>query len=198
MKLAVINTAITGLALIGSAMAAKGKATVKACIFLQTGDSSKPFDVKWTAGTNQDTCMKQRGSSGTMRVSKHGMNCYSIGDVEVDDSWGNGCVRKESRWGLSYTIDDKLYSGSTRSKWTTGPWNSDIRLNDESPGTNVCGSDTTCSDKFLKWSNSNHQTIYIVFRPEHGKTLDNAPEITRIVEHTVGYSFRTQNSNPRL
>jgi len=103
--------------------------------------------------------MKRKGYGTSMEVSKQGVTCASLGDVEVDDD--GGCWWKQSRWGVSYNVDQKAYSGSTGSRWTTGPSNSDIQLNDFSPGTVVCGSSSLCSGTFKEWSNGNNGAIYV-------------------------------------
>ena len=131
---------------------------VQACVYLAT-EPKDPYTVTWTTKHSTDTCMKRRGYGTSMQVNKQGITCTSLGDVEVDDD--GACWWKQSRWGVSYNVDQKAYSGSTGSRWTTGPSNSDIQLNDYSPGTVVCGSPALCSGTFKEWSNDSNGPIYV-------------------------------------
>ncbi|KAK6507219.1 hypothetical protein TWF481_005669 [Arthrobotrys musiformis] len=194
MKFSIILAgAISGLSLISGVAAGKGKAAVKACVFLPV-EPSKPFQVTWNAGLSTDSCMKKRGSGGKMTVSKQGITCYGIGEVEVDDD--GTCYWKSSRWGISYNADTKPYSGSTNSRWTTGPANSDITLKDKNPGTSVCGSEAACTGDFVEWNNNKNEAIYIIFRP--GAVAVNTVTDEEIWDNEAEEwtSFRTQDRNP--
>lgn len=131
---------------------------VKACIWLPTFNG-KPYTVKFKTGTSADSCMKRSGHAADMQVSKEGMTCTSLGDVEVDDD--GMCYWKSSRWGMSYSVEGKSYSGYTESQWVTGPSNTHIELKSQSPGTNVCGSEVNCQSTKVEWSNSNNEPIYV-------------------------------------
>lgn len=162
MKFSIEMVMLVGLGLIRSAAAAKGKVEVQGCIW-QATKPDKPYTVRFTGGSSSDACMKRKGNSPTMTVSEVGITCTSLGDVEADDDgW---CYWQQSRWGMSYTVDGKPYSGSTLSRVTTGPVHSDIELNNQSPGTNVCASKAQCSSSFQEWRNSGNEPIYIVFKP---------------------------------
>jgi hypothetical protein len=131
---------------------------VQGCIW-QATKPDKAYTVRFTGGSGSDACIKRKGGSPTMSVSEVGITCASLGDVEVDDDgW---CFYQQSRWGMSYTVDGKPYSGSTSSRIVTGPVHSDIELREASPGTNVCGSKAQCSSQALEWRNSGNEPIYV-------------------------------------
>ncbi|KAJ5522567.1 hypothetical protein N7527_006682 [Penicillium freii] len=98
-----------------------------------------------------------------MDVNDHGLTCISLGKAAVDSS--GACYFRESWWGVSYLASGAPYSGSTNSRWTTGPSNSDITLHDQSAGTNVCPSKSHCTSTFLEWDNDSNANLYIVFEP---------------------------------
>lgn len=131
---------------------------VQACVWLSTFND-KPYTVNFMTGTSADACMKRYGNAASMQVRGEGMTCISLGDVEVDDD--GLCYWKSSRWGMSYAVDGKSYSGYTESQWVTGPANTHIELKNQSPGTNVCGSEVNCESKKVEWSNSNNDPIYV-------------------------------------
>lgn len=131
---------------------------MQACVYQET-KPDKPYTVRFTSGSASDACMKRRGNSPSMVVSDFDITCVSLGDVEVDDD--DWCYWQQSRWGLSYTIDGKPYSGSTSSRLNTGPVHSEIELRDESPDTNMCASKAQCRRKSLEWRNNSNEPIYV-------------------------------------
>lgn len=132
---------------------------VKACVHQVNELSGKNYTVNWSAGQSTDACMKRRGKQASMVVTKTGVTCTSLGDVEVDDDgW---CYVQDSRWGMSYNVDGKSWSGSTDSEWSTGPVHTEIELTDSSAGTMVCGAPALCDSKNKKWRNENNDAIYV-------------------------------------
>lgn len=94
-----------------------------------------------------------------MTVSEQGLTCQTLSRVAIDSS--GLCYFRESWWGLSYT-SDVAYSGSTNSRWTTGPANSDITIHDQSPGTSVCPSELHCtSSNYVEWDNDKGASLYV-------------------------------------
>ena len=62
---------------------------------------------------------------------------------------------------MSYSVDGKSWSGSTDSRWKTGPVYTEIELKDSSAGTMVCGAPALCDAKNKEWRNSNNDAIYV-------------------------------------
>ncbi|KAI9157982.1 tRNA3(Ser)-specific nuclease WapA [Paramyrothecium foliicola] len=148
-----IPTTLVTLASIGGAFAAKGKAEVFGCVHL--GTQPKPFTVNITPGSSIDQCMAQSGNSVSMEVTTAGVTCKSIGMVEVECFWSG------SYWSLSYEVPGHSgWSGSTYSRWQTGPFSSDIQLKDFSPGTVVCPSKALCPVTYQNWPNNNNAKLY--------------------------------------
>jgi hypothetical protein len=111
--------------------------------------------------------MRLTGSNASMNVTDQGLTCISLGKVAVDASgW---CYFRESWWGISYLAVGAPYSGSTSSRWTTGPANSDITLHDQSAGTNVCSEKGHCTKTFIEWDNDKIADLYVSTpsRPMH-------------------------------
>ncbi|OSS53055.1 hypothetical protein B5807_03072 [Epicoccum nigrum] len=163
MKITSRTTALTGLAFFALVNASKGKSEVQACVHQANELSGKNYTVNWSAGQSTDACMKRRGKKASMLVTKPGITCVSLGDVEVnDDSW---CYWQQSRWGMSYNVDGKSWSGSTDSRWFTGPVHTEIELRDSSAGTVVCGGPALCDAESKEWRNDGNDAIYIIFKP---------------------------------
>lgn len=102
--------------------------------------------------------MRLTGSAASMTVSNQGLTCQTVGKVAVDSS--GLCYFRESWWGMSYT-SSVAYSGSTNSRWTTGPANSDITLHDQSPGTSVCSSESHCTNTYVEWDNDTNALLRV-------------------------------------
>ncbi|KAI1641845.1 uncharacterized protein F4817DRAFT_354649 [Daldinia loculata] len=145
----------------GLAAAEKGAAQIHGCVWVNT-KPVKPYIVNWSPGSSSDRCMRLTGSAASMTVSDKGIICQDLGKVAVDSS--GTCYFKQSWWGLSYT-STAAYSGSTNSRWTTGPANSDVTLYDYSPGTSVCSSMAHCPNTYVEWSNGANASLYFVFTP---------------------------------
>jgi hypothetical protein len=135
------------------------KSRLKACVHQVNELSGKNYIVNWSAGQSTDACMKRRGKQASMVVTKTRVTCASLGDVEVDDD--GLCYFQDSRWGMSYNVDVKSWSGSTDSEWSTGPVYTEIQLTDSSAGTMVCGALALCESKNEKWRNENNDAIYV-------------------------------------
>ena len=131
---------------------------MNACVW-HANKPVKPYDVHWKAGSAGDKCMTLRGSDASMTVTDQGLTCISLSKVAVDSSWS--CYFRSSLWGMSYTATGAAYSGSTSSQWTTGPFNSDITLHDQSPGTNVCAEKAHCVRTFIEWDNDSHASLFV-------------------------------------
>ncbi|KAH9905702.1 hypothetical protein F4778DRAFT_802154 [Xylariomycetidae sp. FL2044] len=147
----------------------KGASEVSACLWLDAKPAA-PFAVDWTAGGSEVRCMSLIGNNARMTVDKEGLTCRSLGDVAVDDSWW--CFFRSSVWEMSYTATNATLSGTALSRWSTGPFSSDITLQGQSPGTAVCGSRSLCDGTYLIWDNDTDAHVYIIFRP--GKTEPSA------------------------
>jgi hypothetical protein len=123
--------------------------------------------------------MKRRGKKASMLVTKPGITCVSLGDVEVnDDSW---CYWHQSRWGMSYNVDGKSWSGSTDSRWFTGPVHTEIELRDSSAGTVVCGGPALCDAESKEWRNDGNDAIYV--SQQSIARLSNRPNLTSCPDH---------------
>ena len=105
--------------------------------------------------------MTLHGSDASMTVEDQGLTCISLGKVAVDSSVSNGCYFRESIWGMSYTATGAAYSGSTSSQWTTGPYNSDITIHDQSPGTDVCPEKSHCERTYVEWDNDTTANLFV-------------------------------------
>ncbi|KAI2629806.1 hypothetical protein GGR54DRAFT_650096 [Hypoxylon sp. NC1633] len=166
------TAAIMGLASL--AYAEKGAAYVNGCVW-HSIQPVNAYDIHWKAGSTGDKCMTLRGSDASMNVKEQGLTCISLSKVSVDSSWD--CYFRESHWGMSYTAVGAAYSGSTSSKWTTGPFNSDITLESQSAGTNVCAEESHCTRTYIEWDNDSNANLFIVFEPGKVKKFPNSESI---------------------
>ncbi|KAK9419928.1 putative Ig-like domain-containing protein [Seiridium unicorne] len=167
MRFGIESATIAALTLAGPASASKGSANVNACVW-HPSPPIKSYTVSWRTGSADDRCMRLVGSSPSMVVKDQGLTCTSLGEVAVDSSWSGwtgGCYTRNSIWGLSYTTTGAPYSGSTSSDWNTGPFNTDMKLISQSPGTSVCGGAAHCSGSQVEWDNDKTPQVYVVFQP---------------------------------
>jgi hypothetical protein len=137
-------------------------ATVFACVWHNT-EPANPYTVKWDTDGSGTKCMKRVGTGGDMEVKESGLTCKNLGKVEVDAS--GMCYFKESIWEMGYTTTGATYSGSLKSKWTTGPANSDITIKESAAGTSVCGTESKCTGTYIEWSNGKSAVLYVRIMP---------------------------------
>ncbi|CAG9941855.1 unnamed protein product [Clonostachys rosea f. rosea IK726] len=167
MRLSNAGLASMTLSLSGVADATRAGAYVFGCLWLPQ-QPNDPFTVSWTAGGSEDSCMVKSGVSTKKIASEQGLNCASIGWVEANESYSFpcGCKCRESRWNLSYkTANGVSYSGDTTVQWKTGPYNTEVILRGQSPGTHICPSESRCSKSSFEWSHERDARVYVVFEP---------------------------------
>jgi hypothetical protein len=157
------------------------------CVHQPNELSGNGYTVKWSAGQSTDACMKRKGKNVSMYVTQQGITCTSLGDVEVDDD--GLCYWQESRWGVSYNVEGKSWSGSTDSRWSTGPVHTEIELRDSSRGTSVCGSQALCDAHGKEWRNGGNDAIYV--SPKEDLKHAAKKELIHRADHLQAKSVRT-------
>lgn len=158
------------LAAMGSTVAADGAAAyVKACIFLPDAPQV-PVSFRFVAGGPDDQCMNVTGSDAKAVADKNGLTCVDIGRVQSKSisSGGDFCLTADSIWTLTYSADNvRNPKGSTRSQWSNPLFgDNSVKLEDQSPGTVLCGSKEFCSKTEVEWSGSRIPEIFVIFEPD--------------------------------
>lgn len=81
--------------------------------------------------------MLSHGRDVSMKVSKAGLTCKSVGFVEgKHHSFGkDSCDSDDSLWSLKYFGGG--YAGSTMTTWRAGQYHNTVMISEESDGTNI-------------------------------------------------------------
>lgn len=143
---------------------AGASAHVHACIYL-SAEPASAVEFKFTAGSENDTCMYANGNNESLKVSNSGLHCKSVGKVRGKSSLG--CATEDSKWTLGYrsTTKGTSYSGSTQSLWShPSGGRSKVTLENQSRNTYVCSTENKCTSTKQSWD-VDWGKIYIIFTP---------------------------------
>ncbi|KAL2852059.1 hypothetical protein BJY01DRAFT_244675 [Aspergillus pseudoustus] len=155
---------VLAISLLISRATAGAGAEVYGCVNYPN-EPQEPFTVHFIAGGTSDHCLNQKGHDATVQVTKAGMTCVSVGQVErkASTDWGDTCATDYSKWTLSYEALGTSKSGSTLLNiQRSGSWNSYGNIFDYSPDTRLCGSKVACSTTELYWEYWGWGPIYLL------------------------------------
>ncbi|HEX3553888.1 MAG TPA: hypothetical protein VIA62_11735 [Thermoanaerobaculia bacterium] len=143
-------------------------AVIYGCVYVPTAQSSA-LTVNFTTLGNH--CMNSIGSNASMSVSAAGVTCVSVGYVEAQASttWGNTCGSDDSLWTLSYNVPNTGFSGSALTDWPKnflGIGHNSLSLQNQSPNTMICGSQSLCTSTSITWDAGSSGPLYIIFQPQ--------------------------------
>lgn len=149
----------------GSAYAGAG-ANVNACVYFATKPAAA-LTVSVTVAGSGTHCMNNTGNNASFTVTSAGLTCGSVGYVESKSSSSKGdlCATDSSNWPLSYAIANTAFSGATQTGWNAGSQNNSMNLNNQSAGTQVCGSQALCTSSSWTWNAGTQGPLFIIFQP---------------------------------
>lgn len=143
-------------------------ANVTACIYFPT-TPLHPLTFNFT--TNEDACMNDGGTGGSLTVSTAGISQFSVGYVEAKNS-GCKCISAASLWTLAYDVPGYSYSGSVQSQWYTPPEFNSIQLNNAGTTTvNTVAAKNSAT--YQQWHGTGD--LFIIFNPVAAALLSTLP-----------------------
>lgn len=154
-------------------------AIIYGCTYFGAAPPS-PLTVNFMVGFSSVHCMNSTGSDASMTVSSAGITCVSVGYVESKSSttiFQDTCGSDDSVWTLAYSVPNTAFSGSATTDWPKkilGVGSNSLELEDQFPGTMVCGGDSNgntslCNATSITWDSGSQGPVYIIFQPQSGE-----------------------------
>ena len=140
---------------------------MNACVYLAVTPAS-PITVNFKAGGSADHCMNKKGHVVSFSASTDGVTCGAVGhDEEKGSSTGNDlCATDTSTWVLSYSSEQRGYSGSVEAQLSHPLFSSNhIKIGNQSPDTHICSTKNLCNPTKISWDSGTQGPLYMIFEP---------------------------------